>query len=433
MQKKFKKNVILAGIFTVLTLGSNFLLYRSSHLYLKDEESFGVWLTILSLITWIYIMDFGISNSLRNMLTNAIEKKDDIQIKKLISTTYTVMLIPLVIILYLGLTISFLDWSEIFNITEKKYEVNSLMKIILFLFPFVFYFNTISYIYHAYFKSYIVNIMQFLNLFINCVVIYILALSGVGDLVTMGIVYFSINIIIYLFFTMLFLFKKRLFILFNYKYFETKLIKPLLGTGVAFFILDIASIILYNSGPLLISYFFNPSYSVNFQLPYKLLNVFLTISTIFLTPLWTVMLSYYALKNIEAIKSINKKILKYLVIIILMVLISTIFVNQIIAIWIGEDFNIEYLFIFLVAIIVILSIVAHLFQTLLNSMNKIFIQVIVFSVAIVISISMMYFCVKVLDLGIYSFLLSLIIGIGIPSILLPIIFIRYISKTEGED
>ena len=119
-------------------------------------------------------MDFGISNSLRNYLTERLEKRNMLFANKIVSTTYIIMLIPLIFLIILGLVSNYLvNWNIIFNVSENQEETEKLFKIAFFLFPFIFYLNTITYIYHAYFKSYIVNIMQFLNLFVNCIIIKI--------------------------------------------------------------------------------------------------------------------------------------------------------------------------------------------------------------------------------------------------------------------
>ncbi|MEB7844848.1 lipopolysaccharide biosynthesis protein [Mammaliicoccus sciuri] len=421
--KIFKKNMLLISFFTFLTLGSNFLLYRVANVYLDNDESYGVWLVILSIITWFYIMDFGISNSLRNLLTEAVQNKDEIRISRLIYTTYLIMLIPLIILLLVGLVINnIVNWSEILNVKGEPDQVNSLLQISFLLFPFVFYLNTISYIYHSFFKSYIVSILQFLNLFINCIVIYLVSFLQDGSVVTMGKIYFSINILVYLIATFYFFIRQKKLRILSFKNYETKLIKPLLSMGISFFILDISSILLYNSGPLIISSFFNPIIAINFQLPYKLLTIFVTLSHIVLTPLWTLIITQMTKKNYKEIKKVQKKLILFLIAVSIIILIFTLFINKVIEIWIGKNYEIDKKFVLIIAILVILSIVCHTYQTLLKSMGKLYIQTFIFIIAIIVSFSCMYIFISVLNYDEYAFVISLILGLLVPSILLPISF-----------
>ncbi|MDK9852962.1 lipopolysaccharide biosynthesis protein [Staphylococcus equorum] len=432
--KIFKKNVILISFFTGLTLMSNFLFYRVAHIYLDNDESYGIWLVILSIITWFYVMDFGISNSLRNLLTEVVQQKNNEKISKLIYTTYLIMLLPLIFLIIAGLIInSLVDWSSLLNITGNRNQINNLMKVSFILFPVIFYLNTISYIYHSFFKSYIVNVLQFLNLFINCVVIYICSISGNGNVVVMGTIYFSINILVYLYATLHFFVRNKHLKILTNKNFDRKLVKPLFSMGISFFILDISSILLFNSGPLVISTLFNPVIAIDFQLPYKLLTIFVTLSHIILTPLWTLVITRMTEKNFGEIKRINKKLIIFLAITSITILIFTLFVNDIIKIWIGVDYDIDLGFILWIAILVILSIICHAYQTLLKSMGKLSIQTYIFIFSIIISYSSMFILIKIFDFGEYAFIFSLVTGLLLPALLLPISFNINIKKMETKN
>lgn len=433
MKNIYRFNVYLASIFTILTLISNFLLYRVSNSYLDDNEAYGLWLIILSVVTWFYIMDFGISNSLRNYLTEALEKRNMLFANKIVSTTYIIMLIPLIFLIILGLVSNYLvNWNIIFNVSENQEETEKLFKIAFFLFSFIFYLNTITYIYHAYFKSYIVNIMQFLNLFVNCIIIKIFDFFEIGNLVTLGLIYFLTNISIYLFFTILFLLKEKGTIKIKLSYFDPKLINSLLGLGLGFFFLDIASLALLNSGPFLISYFFNPSFSVKFQLPYKLLSIFLTLSTIILSPLWTLIIKKMVTKSYSDILAINKKIITLMVSVFSVIFVSTFFLNFAIYIWVGKYYDIEWTFLLLVSTIVMLSIITHVYKTLLNAMSIVYIQVVVYMCGTIVCFLLMFIFLKFLNLSVYYFLMSINIGLLIPALLLPVIFYTRLYKLKKE-
>ncbi|MDW4099696.1 hypothetical protein QI260_07085 [Staphylococcus saprophyticus] len=427
--KLFKKNIIWITTFTLLTLVSNFLFYRVANIYLKNDESYGIWLVILSIITWFYIMDFGISNSLRNYLTKAVEQNNKKEASKLIFTTYLIMLVPMIALIIGGVILnSFLDWSLILNVTENKEETNLLIKIAFILFPIIFYLNTISYVYHAYFKSYIVNVLQFLNLFINCIVIYICSFNENTSIVVMGSIYFGINIFIYLCATIIFYLNHNELNLLKFNNFDSNFVKPLFSMGISFFILDIASILLYNSGPIVISTFFNPVIAIDFQLPYKLLTIFVTLSHIILTPLWTLIITKMTNKNFNDIKRINIKLNLFLILISIIILAFTPFVNTVIYLWIGTFYDIDLKFIVCIAILVILSIICHAYQTLLKSMGKLRVQTFVFVVSIIISYSSMFILIELLHFGEYAFVLSLIGGLVMPVILLAIAVNKNIKK-----
>ncbi|MBQ5911837.1 MAG: hypothetical protein IIW93_01920, partial [Bacteroidaceae bacterium] len=69
-----------------------------------DSETYGVWLTISSMVAWISFFDVGLGNGLKNKLAEALAQKDTELGKKYVSTTYalmTLIFIPLMIVLLL--------------------------------------------------------------------------------------------------------------------------------------------------------------------------------------------------------------------------------------------------------------------------------------------------------------------------------------------
>lgn len=87
---------------------------------------------------------------------------------------------------------------------------------------------------------------------------------------------------------------------------------------------------------------------------------------------------------------------------------------------------------FIIAILVILSIVCHTYQTLLKSMGKLYIQTFIFIIAIIVSFSCMFIFINVLNYDEYAFVISLILGLLLPSILLPISFNININRFSNK-
>lgn len=85
--------VLLSILFVPLTLG-----------YLKSYE-YGIWITIMTFVTWINYFDIGLNNGLRNKLGFSIAHNDIIKSREYISTTYGLLSIisfVLIIIFFLS-------------------------------------------------------------------------------------------------------------------------------------------------------------------------------------------------------------------------------------------------------------------------------------------------------------------------------------------
>ncbi|WP_431293725.1 hypothetical protein [Pedobacter sp. P26] len=84
-----------------------------------SSSSFGLWLTVSSMIAWLNIMDIGLSAGLRNKLTEAITLKDKDLAKSYVSTTYALLsFMALGGLLVCTLLIFFLDWRTILTIPK---------------------------------------------------------------------------------------------------------------------------------------------------------------------------------------------------------------------------------------------------------------------------------------------------------------------------
>ena len=67
------------------------------------ETDYGIYITIYSIINWVFLLDLGVGKGMRNKLTHLIEIEDNSTAKKLISTTFLIsfFLSVIFIILYI--------------------------------------------------------------------------------------------------------------------------------------------------------------------------------------------------------------------------------------------------------------------------------------------------------------------------------------------
>ena len=77
-------NMIASGVCKPLSMIISYIYVPIALDYLGVEK-YGIWSTILTILSWISYLDIGIGNGLRNRLTESINKKDG-QEKKLISS-----------------------------------------------------------------------------------------------------------------------------------------------------------------------------------------------------------------------------------------------------------------------------------------------------------------------------------------------------------
>lgn len=86
-ETKFLKSISINGLLKPLSMIVS-LAYTPILLRFLGDEQYGVWSTMLSVMNWITIFDFGIAGGYRNLLSVKIAQKDDQGIREVSSTAY---------------------------------------------------------------------------------------------------------------------------------------------------------------------------------------------------------------------------------------------------------------------------------------------------------------------------------------------------------
>lgn len=81
-----RNNILFSGILKIISLSTSLLIIPITINYLNNEI-YGIWMTITSVLFWINTFDIGLGNGMRNYLTGAISRKDFNLGRRYISTT----------------------------------------------------------------------------------------------------------------------------------------------------------------------------------------------------------------------------------------------------------------------------------------------------------------------------------------------------------
>src|SRR5690606_27501429 len=116
-----------------------------------DSSTYGVWLTMSSIVGWIVFFDIGLTQGLRNRFAEAKAIGDEKLARIYVSTTYAILGIIFIGVWLIFLIVnSFLDWSKILNVSESmRPDVTSLALIVFTYFCISFVFRIITTILRA--------------------------------------------------------------------------------------------------------------------------------------------------------------------------------------------------------------------------------------------------------------------------------------------
>ena len=116
---KAKKNIVYMVLYKGISILAGLLLVPMTINYV-DSENYGIWLTLSSMIAWMSFFDIGINHGLKNKLTEALAKKDFALGKKYVSTTYAILTLIFIPLMFVLLLIApFIKWESLLNLNPS--------------------------------------------------------------------------------------------------------------------------------------------------------------------------------------------------------------------------------------------------------------------------------------------------------------------------
>ncbi len=347
-------------------------------LYCLGSYENGIWLTISSMLLWIDNLDIGLGNGLRNKLAEHLAREERDKAQNTISSTIFMLFLVIVpIIIIANLLIWFTDTYSFFNIDSGIVgNLDIILTVATIFVCSTFIFKSIGNFYMGLQLPAINNLMVAIGQTLALIGTAAIYLNGSHSLLLICIVNTLSPLLVYMIsFPITFLGK--------YKDLRPTLsgikkyaIKELFSTGMKFFILQIAGILLFLSTNIIISRIFTPEMVTPYQIAYRYFSVVILLFTIICVPYWTATTDAFQRKDYEWIKgannTLNKFILLFTVLIIVMVAIST----PIYRLWIGSSVEIPFEMSVMVAIYILILTLSTRYSYVINGIGALRLQLI---------------------------------------------------------
>ena len=371
--------LIIKGISLIISL-----LYVPLLLHSMSEDNYGIWLTLTSIVSWVAMCDIGLGNGMRNRLTEAIAHNDYGLGKKYISTAYMSISILMCALLLVYFIISnFISWNSILNAPNiPQNEINQLVNIVFITFCINFVLSLLNSILLALqspaISSAITTIGQLLS-FIS--VLIAVKIFNESSLLILGSLISIIPVFVLLFSTIIIFLGRYRNLSPSIKFIDFKKLREILTLGIKFFVLQIITIILYQSNNIIITHIVNSQAVVEYNIAFKYMNVLLMIYTIIVTPLWSATTDAYVKGDIVWIKNVVKKMNIIALMFISIGLLMVIFSNSIYCIWLNiSESKIDIITTILIYIYIVGNILYANYGYILNGIGKLNLQLAVTSI-----------------------------------------------------
>ncbi len=400
-------------IFKVLALFISFLSVPYMIKYLGIEQ-YGIWSTLLSIISWIVLFDVGIGNGLKNKISENLAKENNLEVQKYISNAYFIIgIISLFLILLATIVIEYIPWDKVFNTNAiSNSELKKLVSItVIFLF-LNFWISLINQVLHGFQKSSFVVFSQFFSNLLSFLSIILLYNFSDSSLVLISLFY-GLSLVFTNFTMTLWFFSKNSEYKPLLKFVSFSKVKLISSLGMKFFVLQVAAIVIFTTDKILITQLFGPEYVTSYDVVFKIFSIVTIFYGIITAPLWGSFSDAYSRQDKTWLINMLKKQIKFYLLIILTILLLGAISKYIIKIWIDIPLDIENNLVIALIIFTIISTWNMLFATFVNATNHFKVQIVTSLVAMILNIPLSIIFVKVFDLGLYSIILASAISLAI--------------------
>ena len=393
-----KKNILFGITFKGISIFLNFLVVPILILFLGKIE-YGVWITIFSIVNWIFTFDLGIGQGLRNKLTEALSGNDYLKASQIISTSYIFISIFSLVILLIGIGfIYFVNFQDLLNYKGKSnLYLENFVFLSLFFTIVNFTLSLYKNLYLAVHKSFMVELVNvFFQTFYLIVILIWLYFNLEKSLINLILIFGVINFIVSVIATFVF-FKIQEKVSFSFINFNLKEGRLLFKLGGKFFIINISLLVILSTDNIIISNLLGPSFVTDYFTIQKVFQVLIVVFTVVLSSSWGLYSEALTNKDFNWIKGNLKKMNIYFLGILIFGVFIFYFIEDILNIWIGEDLviipkglafcNLLYTFIFCFT---------NIYMFFINASNKINLQMYLYIFGALINIPLSIFLVRLL-------------------------------------
>jgi O-antigen/teichoic acid export membrane protein len=309
------------------------------------QEKYGIWLTLTSILGWFSFFDIGLGNGLRNKLAEAIAHKNKKLGKKLVSTTYALLIVIFSIVLIIfHLSNFFLNWNSILNTkTIENKELYILTSIVFTFFIIRFIVQIITVIYLADQRP---SVSKFLktsgNLLAFLVILILTRFAIKGNLILLGTIISAIPVILFVIASLVSF--KTIYkpIKPSIKDIDLKLSSGLINLGIKFFFIQLTYLIGFTTSNIFITQFYGPEEVAVYNIAYKYFHIPVMVFSIIMSPIWSAVTDAYTKADYGWLKKTLKQ-LNILSILFVFGIIFMIFISDwVYKIWVGDDISIPF-------------------------------------------------------------------------------------------
>lgn len=427
------KHMIFSGLLKILSLAVN-LIYVPVVLNYLGVEKYGVWSTILTILSWVSYFDIGIGNGLRNKLTESISKGRTDECKKLVSSAYTFISVIMGAVLIIGTVVSqFLNWDKILGTSGSSDEILVLIICLALLFVTTnFVISICRNILYALQKASYVSVLEVSTQILNLVLILILQACTSGTLLSVVLVYGLTMVFVNLICSII-LFAKNDTIRPNLRHVDFALGKSVTSLGLKFFVIQICALVLFSTDSLMISMLYGASEVTPYSTVNKVFSTIAGLYNAFLAPIWSAFTKAKTEKNNSLMLRSLRNLQLFMLPFVLLAVLIAIFFMPITKIWLGQELSYSYGIIPFGLVYCVMMIWTNMYSAVGNGLELMKVSMIVAVVQAIINLPLSYIFAEVVGMKATGILVGTDIALSLSAVVLPINVYRWLKQRLKEE
>lgn len=392
-------------------------------------EKYGVWATILTILSWIGYFDVGIGNGLRNKLTEVMSKKDG-QSKELVSSAYAfVSFIMIIASVVFSAVAMFINWNVVFGVDNVNESLMGIVILSVYFMALNFVLSICKNVLYAMQRAAVVSIMELATQLLNCGGIIVAMNVVESNLFVMAFVY-GISMLLVNVIASILIYARYKELSPSFRCVRFSVGKSITSLGLQFFLIQICALVLFTTDSLIISYLYGAADVTPYNTVNKLFNVVIGVYAAMIAPIWSNVTKLKADGDYDAITKLLKRLVVIMIPFALGTVLLAIIFRPLTRLWLGVDLHYTLPLIVFGAVYCLLTIWCNTFASFSNGMQIMKASMIIACIQAVINIPLSLFLAEYFKLQSAGVLGGTCGAMLIAAIGLPIIVIREIKKNE---
>lgn len=413
-------------LFKIGAMGASFLAMPLMLQYLGAEQ-FGVWSTLLTIVSWIVFFDLGIGNGLRNKVAQAIATDDHIEAANYIASGYSLIGLFSLFLWLLSTGATFIvNWQLIFNtVAISESTLRLTVQISCFFIALNFWIGLIAAVLGALQKTSYIALGQFAANAMALLFVYILWVYFDSSLIYLACSYGASMVMANAILSFWF-YRQHIELLPKLNLNKVH-INPLISIGMRFFVIQLAVLVVFTTDKLLITQLFGPGRIAEYDVVFRIFSVITLLHALISTPLWSSYTDAYFKGDVNWIKQMIMKQLWVFIGVALLTFFLTFLTEEIALVWVGSSIVISKNLVISTALFVLVSTWNNIFAIFLNGIGEVKVQLYTAAVAMVLNVPLALYFVRVLGWDLGGVVSATVVSLLFSSVFLPIHAYKLIS------